>query len=271
MTSIEKKSSISQQDDATARNDSTRPQSSLYANPNIRVFPGDFRKVAPPNEPRLILTDPPYNIGHDYGEVSDRRPDYLEMMHDFGGWAFKVAAADAHLFVVHYPEFFFEHRADCFTAQGWEIGQRIAWCYPSNIGHSNRAWTRSSRDIWRFSKGSPGLNPKADPEPYKNPTDKRVKALIDAGSSGRAPYDWWTFDLQKNVGRDHAGYANQLPRPLLRRIILATTQPGDVVADPFAGTGSTLREAIAQGRKAWGSDVNPNAPVHTDPVQEVFQ
>jgi DNA modification methylase len=243
---------------------------SLYGIPGFLALPGDFRKVTPPKSPRLIMTDPPYNIGHDYGSVSDRRPDYLEMMHDFGAWAFKVAADDAHLFVVHYPEFFFKHGMDCFVAQGWEIGQRIAWVYPSNIGHSASAFTRSSRDIWRFTKGNPALDSKADPEPYKNPTDKRAKALIDAGSPGRAPYDWWLIDLQKNVGRDHAGYANQLPRPLLRRIILATTQPGELVADPFAGTGSTLREALAQGRKAWGSDANANAPIFTDPLQEVL-
>jgi site-specific DNA-methyltransferase (adenine-specific) len=224
---------------------------------------GDFRTLAPSRPASLVVTDPPYNIGHDYGPVSDRlsQGDYLAKMEDLATWAFSRTLDDAHLFVVHYPEFFFANGWNVFVERGgWRAVERIAWVYPSNIGHSERRFTRASRDVWHFAKGEPFFDSKADPEPYKNPTDKRVRALIENGSKGRAPYDWWEIDLQKNVGADHAGYATQLPRPLLRRIILSATRPGELVVDPFAGTGSTISVANELGREGWGCDENPNAP-----------
>jgi DNA modification methylase len=228
----------------------------------MRAVLGDFRGLRPPRPANLILTDPPYNIGHDYGPVSDRLPEdsYLDMMAEFAQWAADNTRQDASLFVVHRPDFFFRHGATIFFPAGWQYQQLIRWCYPGNIGHSRNKFTTSSRDILWLTKGEPFFDSKADPEPYRNPGDKRVRALIESGSPGRSPYDWWVMDLQKNVGADHAGYSNQLPRPPLRRIILSASRPGDLVVDPFAGTGSTLSVAEELGREAWGCDANPCAP-----------
>lgn len=228
----------------------------------MKAVHGDFRTQVLAEKPTLVLTDPPYNLGHDYGNVSDRlkQEEYLKLISDAAQWAWDQSAPDAHFVVIHRPEFFFKHGAATLTPPGWEVVQRIAWCYPSNVGHSKKKFTTSSRDIWTFKKGNPHMDPKADPEPYQNPTDKRVAALIEAGSPGRAPYDWWPVDLQKNVGKDHAGYANQLPRPLLRRFILSMTRPGEVVADPFGGTGSVVKEAERLGREGWTCDLNAEAP-----------
>lgn len=228
----------------------------------MRVELADFRTTNP--EPLdLIVTDPPYNIGHDYGPVSDRLTEiqYQKLVYDLADWAMWKTAKDAFLVVVHYPEFFYAN-AERFKSTGWAIHRAVRWCYNSNIGQSNNNFTRSSRDIVFFRKGDPHLSAKADPEPYQNPTDKRVRELIKNGSPGRAPYDWWVFNLQKNVGVDHQGYSNQLPVPLLRRIILSASREGQLVGDPFAGTGSTLKAAESLGRRAWGCDANPGAPVH---------
>lgn len=161
--------------------------------------------------------------------------------------------------VIHYPEFF-QDNGHLFKDAKWKRQQIIRWCYPSNIGHSRRKFTRSSRDIVWFSKGNPFCDPKADPEPYRNPTDRRVRTLIEAGSVGRSAYDWWVYDIQKNVGKEYSGYSNQIPKPLLRRLILSLSRPGQMVVDPFAGTGSTLQTATSLGRGAWGCDANPYAP-----------
>lgn len=228
----------------------------------MKAVHGDFRAQSLETAPTLVLTDPPYNLGHNYGDVSDRLPqgEYVQLLKDASRWAFDKTAPDAWFVVIHRPEFFFMHGKECILDAGWEVVQRIAWCYPSNVGHSKRKFTTSSRDIWVFKKGDPFFDSKADAEPYQNPDDKRVRALIEAGSPGRAPYDWWQIDLQKNVGKDHAGYANQLPRPLLRRFILSMTRPGEVVADPFGGTGSVAKEADRLGRDGWTCDLNGSAP-----------
>ena len=70
-------------------------------------------------------------------------------------------------------------------------------------------------------------------------------------------YNWWNVNLCKNVSKDKRDYSNQIPEELLERIILSTTNKGDLVADPFSGTFSTSRTAMRLGRRAWGCDLNP--------------
>ena len=55
---------------------------------------------------KLFLTDPPYNLGFDYGEVSDSQPeeDYHQMMEDIFDSCYEAADDDAHLFIIHYPQ-----------------------------------------------------------------------------------------------------------------------------------------------------------------------
>ena len=56
--------------------------------------------------PTLFLTDPPYNIGHPYGGVDDRRSleEYHELIRNVMCAAYEVAAPSAHFFMIHYPE-----------------------------------------------------------------------------------------------------------------------------------------------------------------------
>ena len=74
---------------------------------------------------------------------------------------------------------------------------------------------------------------------------------------GTSLYNWWTVNLCKNVSKDKKEYSNQIPEELLERIILSTTNVGDLVADPFSGTFSTSRTAMKLARRAWGCDLNP--------------
>ena len=95
-------------------------------------------------------------------------------------------------------------------------------------------------------------------QPYRNPTDRRIRKLIhEEGQIGTNLYNWWVVNLCKNVSRDKKEYSNQIPEELLERIILSTTNVGDLVADPFSGTFSTSRTAMKLGRRAWGCDLNP--------------
>lgn len=226
---------------------------------------GDFRNLRPPRPATLVFTDPPYNLGHNYGPVSDKlHPyDYYHLLMDLSKWAATNTQDDAYLAILHRPEIFFRWGVEIMEAGNWQYVQQIRWCYNSNTGHSYSKFTTSSREILLLSKGRPAFYPKADPMPYENPTDRRIKRLVDNGSPGRAPYDWWVINLQKNVGRDYAGYSNQLPVPLISRLVLSCTKLGDLVADPFGGTGSLERTAVALGREGWSCDLNPGAPGFT--------
>ena len=211
--------------------------------------------------PTLFLTDPPYNIGHKYGNVSDRlkKPDYHEMIRRVMQSSYEVAADSAHFFMIHYPEAIAEMWPILTSETGWKFRQWITWVYPSNIGMSNRTWTRASRTILWLVKDEgepPKFYPNRIVRPYRNPWDKRVAKLIEDGKNGCSLYDWWEINLTKNVNSEKSDYANQIPQTLLQRVISSTTDVGDLVADPFSGTFSTSKAALALGRRGWGCDLN---------------
>ncbi len=208
---------------------------------------------------KTFLTDPPYNLGFDYGpEVDDKKPeeDYHQMMEDVFDACFEAADDDANLFIIHYPQ----DLAKMWPriTKRWKFHQWITWAYPANFGHSTKRWSNASRTVLWLVKGKPDFYGSRVVQPYRNPTDRRIRKLIhEEGQMGTNLYNWWVVNLCKNVSKDKRDYSNQIPEELLERIILSTTNEGDLVADPFSGTFSTSRTAMRLGRRAWGCDLNP--------------
>ena len=210
---------------------------------------------------QLFLTDPPYNIGFKYGKNSDNKEwsKYKSMIEDVLNNCFEAADRSAHLFLIHYPEAIARMWDIIENKNKWKFHQWITWVYPSNIGRSEKKWTRASRAIIWLKKGTPKFYPKRIVRHYRNPRDKRVSEHIKSGKKGCNLYDWWRINLCKNVSKDKRKknpYPNQIPEILLKRIIISTTEVGDIVADPFAGTFSTVLTAIKLGRFGWGCDSN---------------
>ncbi len=208
---------------------------------------------------KTFLTDPPYNLGFDYGpEVDDKLPeeDYHQMMENVFEACFEAADDNANLFIIHYPQ----DLAKMWPriTKRWKFHQWITWAYPANFGHSTKRWSNASRTVLWLVKGKPEFYGDRVVQPYRNPTDKRIRKLIhEEGQMGTNLYNWWVVNLCKNVSKDKRDYSNQIPEELLERIILSTTNQGDLVADPFSGTFSTSRTAMRLGRRAWGCDLNP--------------
>ena len=85
---------------------------------------------------------------------------------------------------------------------------------------------------------------------------KRIKRYLDeAMKYGRPVSDVWEIDKINNSSKERMGYATQKPLALLDRIIKASTNPGDVVLDPFCGCATTLEAANRLNRKWIGIDV----------------
>jgi DNA modification methylase len=99
---------------------------------------------------------------------------------------------------------------------------------------------------------------------YKNTDGSERRVYLDT-SNGRAISDVWDdiigFQTVNNTG-EYLQYPTQKPEKLLERIIAASTQPGDLVADFFAGSGTTLAVAEKLGRKWIGADLGRFA-IHT--------
>ena len=86
-------------------------------------------------------------------------------------------------------------------------------------------------------------------------SSKRIKRYLDeALMYGRPVSDVWLIDKINNSSKEHLGYATQKPLKLLDRIIKASSNPGDVVFDPFCGCATTLEAAHKLGRRWIGID-----------------
>lgn len=81
----------------------------------------------------------------------------------------------------------------------------------------------------------------------------------EKAARGKVPTDVWWHTIVSPTGKEKTGYPTQKPLGILRRIIQASSNPGDVVADFFAGSGTTGVAALELGRRFLLSDLNPEA------------
>jgi site-specific DNA-methyltransferase (adenine-specific) len=220
----------------------------------------------------LVFADPPYNLGKDYGQAnSDKLPseEYFTWCMKWFMGVFRVLKPGGVFYIMHYPEVaarWKQHLDSMFTFQRW-----LTWAYPVNVGHSKNNWTRAHRTILYYAKGSSPnfFDGEADPQPYKNPDDLRIK---HSGKRGTTPYDWWEYNLVKNVSKDKTDWPNQLPIGLVKRIIVTSCPKGGVVCDPFVGSGTTAVAAIEADRDWLGFDIEAKAvKVTGERIREVFR
>lgn len=199
------------------------------------VVQGDCRELVPLlPEGCVIVSDPPYNVGYHYDTYADRK-DTSEY------WREIQSVMPTPCVLIHYPEDVFEFS----VRSGIVPTEVVAWVYNANTPKQWRmvAWFGTKPD---FSKAG---------QPYKNPTDKRVAALIAAGKDGRL-YDWWDVQQVKNVSEEKTEHPCQMPLLVMERIVKVTD--GEVIVDPFTGSGTTLVAAKKLGRHFLGFELSPD-------------
>lgn len=145
----------------------------------------------------------------------------------------------------------------------------IVWVYhgPSPI---RSAFNRKHDTILIYTRGADyTFNVDAVRQPYDPSTVKTFAASPKAGfgkipdlKRGKVPEDWWYFPVVARLHRERTGYPTQKPEALLERVILASSNPGDLVADFFCGSGTTPVVAARLGRRFIASDAAFRA-VHT--------
>lgn len=145
----------------------------------------------------------------------------------------------------------------------------IIWTYhgPSPI---KSAFNRKHDTILSYAKGKDyTFNADAVREPYNENTVKTFNSSRKAGfgkvpdlQRGKVPEDWWYFPVVARLHNERTGYPTQKPNALLERIILASSNPDDIVADFFCGSGTTPFVAAKHRRKFIACDENIRA-IHT--------
>ena len=145
----------------------------------------------------------------------------------------------------------------------------IIWAYhgPSPI---RRAFNRKHDTILAYVKREDyTFNVDAVREPYNQNTVKTFNSSPKAGfgkmpdlERGKVPEDWWYFPVIARLHNERTGYPTQKPVALLQRILLASSNPGDLVADFFCGSGTTPFVAARHGRRYIATDETFRA-IHT--------
>jgi site-specific DNA-methyltransferase (adenine-specific) len=144
---------------------------------------------------------------------------------------------------------------------GDHLLNEIIWAYhgPSPI---RSAFNRKHDTILVYVKNEHyTFNVDAIREPYNQNTVKTFNSSRKAGfgkvpnlERGKVPEDWWYFPVVARLHKERTGYPTQKPVALLERIILASSNPGDLVADFFCGSGTTPFVAAKHGRKFLACD-----------------
>lgn len=92
------------------------------------------------------------------------------------------------------------------------------------------------------------------------PSGRRVRSSTESEESPGVPLgDVWDIGIVAPVAKERTGYPTQKPELLLTRLVLACTDPGDIVLDPYMGSGTTLAACLRHQRRMVGIDLNPEA------------
>ncbi len=157
------------------------------------------------------------------------------------------------------------------------ILNEIIWVYhgPSPI---RSAFNRKHDTILAYTKGREyTFNVDAVREPYNPNTIKTFASSPKAGfgkvpdlERGKVPEDWWYFPVVARLHNERTGYPTQKPQALIERMILASSNPGDIVADFFCGAGTTAVVAAQLGRRFIASDISWRA-IHTSRIRLISE
>jgi site-specific DNA-methyltransferase (adenine-specific) len=212
----------------------------------------------------LVFADPPFNWGVDYGRYKDNLPreSYLGFTKGWLEECERVLTPHGSLWV-NIPDDTAAEVAVLCKALGLHI---INWCiWHFRFGQCRRGnFIVSKVHALYFCKNLRlrTWNAAEVMEPGDRAAvygDQRTNGSATPGL--RVPLDVWYGPnwgrVQGNNAERRPGHANQLPEAYLERVVLACSNPGDLVLDPFMGSGTTCTVARALGRRSIGIELDP--------------
>jgi DNA modification methylase len=263
----------------------------LYWGDNLQVMAHLLREFR--GKVKLVYIDPPYDSKADYKKRSEvagvtalgdrslfeekqytdiwAQDEYLQFMYERLVVLRELLASDGTIYVQC------DYRANSHLRLIMDevfgptnFRNEIAWCY-TFPGRVSADFQRRHDTILRYSKSSEyRLNVDAVRIPYKaeftavrGPQGNVEYPEDDARARhelGKVPESWWA-DISNVSGwrSELVGYPTQKPMRLVERVVLASSEPGDIVFDAFMGSGTTQAVAMKLGRRFIGADINLGA------------
>jgi DNA modification methylase len=235
----------------------------------------------------LIVTDPPFFTQREqrrehlaYSDAWDSLAEYLAWLRGVIERAHALLGPSGSLFL--HMDWRASHRArvilDEVFGPGGEAGapgfrNEIIWCYTGPGSPGMGQFNRKHDTVLWYSKGPTWtFNRDAVRVPHHPKTranfreDLNGSGFLNPGyeldGGGKVPEDWWVIPVAARFPVDGAarvGYPTEKPLALVERIILAASNPGDLVADFLCGGGTVPFAAAKHGRRWWAGDASPEA------------
>ena len=220
-------------------------------------------KKLPENSIDLIVTDPPYALGKDFGNKSDQVYD-----EEFLNWTYSwidvcvpllKETGTFYIFCTwkYSPEIFVYLKKKMLMINEIIWDRRV----PS-MGGTVRKFTSVHDNIGFFAK-SPKYYFDLDPIriPYDAETKKARSRSIFEGSKwlevGYNPKDLWSISRLHKQHPERREHPTQKPLEIIERIVKSSCPPGGVVLDPFLGSGTTVEACVRNNRNYIGYELNP--------------
>lgn len=222
---------------------------------NTEIICGDaiteLRRISS-NSVDLIIADPPYNLGKDYGNNHDLKgfDDYLEFSKQWLLEAKRILKSDGTIYVfmgVRFVSYLYDilDRELKLHFNSW-----INWHYTQGLGKT-KGFSPRHDDVLMFTKSKKFNfyldNVRVPQKYYRSRNNMR----------GANPGDVWLFSHVHYCNENRQKHPTQKPEGIIERMVLASSKKGDIVVDPFSGSGTTLRVCQQLNRQCTGIELNP--------------
>lgn len=219
----------------------------------------------------LIYCDVLYNTGKKFKDYDDclgtpeeaiewYKPRLIEMKRVLKDTGFIILQLDYRL--VHYIKVEMDN---IFELKNFI--NEIIWYYKSPSGTSKNKLSNKHDNLLLYSKTKKyNINIDELREEYSENTKKQAESksisfgrVTKLNDKGKTPTDVWEISTLNSMAKERVGYDTQKPKELLSKIIKGFSNTGDVVADFFCGSGTSMVVAKELNRKYIGCDINPRA------------
>jgi site-specific DNA-methyltransferase (adenine-specific) len=246
----------------------------FYSHANGEIWIGDavaWLHSLPGESVDLIFADPPYNIKKAEWDTFESQQEYVNWSLKWIEQAARVLKPTGTLYICGFSEILADLKLPAsrfFRGCRW-----LVWHY-KNKANLGADWGRSHESILHFRKNRPftfnvdevripyGSHTLKYPEHPQAETSQYGKGRSDKDRmwqphpDGAKPRDVIEIPTTCNGMHEKTPHPTQKPEELLRKIILASSNPGDLVVDPFLGSGTTVVAAEQLKRKWKGCDIN---------------
>ena len=239
-----------------------------FAGDRLLIYQGDaleLLSMLPKSLIDLTVTSPPYNIGKQY-ETRLELTDYIDWCEQWVRLIHNATApAGAFWLNLGYLQIPGKAKALPIPYLLWDrvdffLLQEIVWNYGAGVASRKSFSPRNEKFLWYVKNESTytfNLDAVRDPN-VKYPNQKK-NGKLKCNPYGKNPTDVWLFPKvtsgKKRSSKERTAHPSQFPLAVVDRIIKACSHSGDIILDPFIGSGTIAEAALRNDRQVVGFEI----------------